>query len=93
MRRHPGRICRCAGRRTSASYYGNLLPTYVVVAVIYIVINLALGSALALPGAQAADQEARRQGHQIDAGTQDDLMAARQEIEILDVPGVDEFRK
>ena len=28
---------------TSASDYGNLLPTYFVVAVIYILINLALG--------------------------------------------------
>ena len=32
---------RAAG--TSASNYGNLLPTYVVIAVIYILINLALG--------------------------------------------------
>ena len=49
---------------TSASNYGNLLPTYVVVAVIYIIINLLLNSLSHLPGAQAAHPQAWRQGHQ-----------------------------
>jgi hypothetical protein len=30
---------------------------------------------------------------QIDPAAQSDLMAARQQIEILDVPGIDEFKK
>ena len=76
---------------TSASDYGNLLPTYVVVAVIYIVINLALGYLSTVPGAQAAHPPRRRPGGRIDPAAQTDLLAARQEIEVLDVPGVDEI--
>ena len=49
---------------TSASFYGNLLPTYLVVAVIYIVINLALGYLSIYPGTQAPDPSWRRQGRQ-----------------------------
>ena len=47
---------------TSASNYGNLLPTYVVVAVIYILINLRAGLPVDLPGAQAAHPPRRRAG-------------------------------
>ena len=78
---------------TSASNYGNLLPTYVVVAVIYIIINLLLNS---LSNYLERKLRTRRGGGKvvkIDAGQQDDLLAARQEIEILEVPGVDEFKR
>jgi len=78
---------------TSASNYGNLLPTYVVVAIIYIIINLLLNS---LSHYLERKLRTRKRGGKvikIDAGTQGDLMAARQEIEILDVPGIDEFKR
>ncbi|HEY5881820.1 MAG TPA: ABC transporter permease subunit, partial [Nakamurella sp.] len=82
---------RVAGN--SASAYGNLLPTYFVVAIIYILINLALG---ALSTWLERKLRTRRGGGkvvQIDPAAQTDLMAARQEIEILDAPGIDEYRK
>lgn len=67
---------------TSASNYGNLLPTYFVVAVIYILINLALG---ALSHWLERKLRTRRGGKvvRIDPAAQTDLMAARQEIEIV----------
>jgi hypothetical protein len=64
-----------------------------VVAVIYIVINLLLNW---LSNYLELKLRTRKRGGKvikIDAGTQGDLMAARQEIEILDVPGIDEFKK
>jgi glutamate transport system permease protein len=82
---------RVAGN--SAIAYGNLLPTYFVVAVIYILINLALGR---LSGYLERKLRTRRGGGQvvkIDPAAQTDLMAARQEIEILDAPGIDEFKR
>jgi glutamate transport system permease protein len=78
---------------TSASNYGNLLPTYIVVAVIYILINLALGY---LSQWLERKMRTRRGGGkvvQIDPAAQTDLLAARQEIEILDAPGIDEFKR
>ncbi|MGS0686993.1 amino acid ABC transporter permease [Nakamurella sp. GG22] len=77
---------------TSASFYGNLLPTYVVVAVIYIVINMALSS---LSHYLERKLRTRRGGQRIvkiDDAAQTDLLAARQTIEVLNVPGVDERR-
>ena len=68
---------------TSASFYGNLLPTYVVVAVIYIVINMALSS---LSHWLERKLRTRRGGGKvvhIDEGPQDDLMAARQRVTVL----------
>ena len=77
---------------TSASNYGNLLPTYVVVAVIYIVINLLLNS---LSTYLERKLRTRRGG----GGWRSARPAAkptcwqRQEIVVLDAPGVDEFKK
>jgi glutamate transport system permease protein len=70
----------------SASNYGNLLPTYFVIAVIYIVINLLLGNLSTLVERKL---RTRRGGPvvEIEAGAQTDLMAARQEILVLDEPG------
>ena len=75
---------RAAG--TSASNYSNLLPTYIVVAVIYILINLLLGY---LSTYVERKLRTRRGGPmvEIEAAAQSDLMAARQEILILDEPG------
>jgi len=82
---------RVAGN--SASAYGNLLPTYFVVAVIYIVINMALGS---LSGYLERKLRTRRGGRaQVvvqDVGEQTDLLG-RQEVMIVDAPGIDEFKK
>jgi len=79
---------------TSASNYGNLLPTYVVVALIYILINLAL---VWLSHWLERKLRTRRGGVgkvvKIDPAAQNDLMAARQEIEIENAPGIDEFRR
>lgn len=78
---------------TSASNYGNLLPTYVVVALIYILINLALTW---LSHWLERKLRTRRGGGRvvkIDSAAQNDLMAARQEIEIENAPGIDEFRR
>jgi glutamate transport system permease protein len=70
----------------SASNYGNLLPTYFVIAVIYIVINLLLGNLSTLVERKL---RTRRGGPvvEIEAGAQTDLMAARQEILVLDEHG------
>lgn len=77
---------------TSASFYGNLLPTYVVVAVIYIVINTSLSTS-----SQYLERKLRTRGGggrmvKIDDAAQNDLMAARQRIEVVGVPGIDEVR-
>ena len=70
----------------SASNYGNLLPTYFVIAVIYIVINLLLGNLSTLVERKL---RTRRGGPvvEIEVGAHTDLMAARQEILALDEPG------
>jgi glutamate transport system permease protein len=78
---------------TSASSYGNLLPTYVVVALIYIVINLALGYLSTYLERKLRTRRGGGKVVKIDPGAQNDLMAARQQIEILDQPGLDEFKK
>jgi len=78
---------------TSASSYGNLLPTYVVVAVIYILINLALGYLSTVLERKLRTRRGGGKTVKIDPAAQSDLMAARQQIEILDVPGIDEFKK
>jgi glutamate transport system permease protein len=77
---------------TSASAYGNLLPTYFVIAVMYVLINLALGQFSVYLERRL---RTRRGGPvvKIDAGAQTDLLAARQQIEILDVPGIDQTRR
>lgn len=77
---------------TSASFYGNLLPTYVVVALIYIVINMSLSTS-----SQYLERKLRTRGGggrmvKIDDAAQNDLMAARQRVEVVGVPGVDEVR-
>ncbi len=77
---------------TSASFYGNLLPTYVVVALIYIVINMSLSTS-----SQYLERRLRTRGGggrmvKIDDAAQNDLMAARQRVEVVGVPGVDEVR-
>ncbi len=79
---------------TSASNYGNLLPTYVVVAVIYILINLALGWLSHWLERKLRTRRGGR-GAQVvvqDVGGQTDLLG-RQEVMILDEPGIDEFNK
>ena len=78
---------------TSASNYGNLLPTYVVVAVIYILINLALGALSTWLERKLRTRRAGGKLVRIDPAAQTDLMAARQEIEILDAPGIDEIKR
>lgn len=78
---------------TSASAYGNLLPTYVVVALIYIVINLALGYlSIYLERILRTRRGGAKVVH-IDQAEQSDLLAARQEIEVLEEPNFNEFRK
>ena len=76
---------------TSASNYGNLLPTYVVVAVIYILINLALGYLSTYLERKLRTRRGGGKVVKIDAGAQTDLMAARQQVEVLDQPGITEF--
>lgn len=78
---------------TSASNYGNLLPTYVVVALIYIVINMALGWLSIWLERKLRTRRGGGKVVKIDPAAQNDLMAARQQIEILDAPGIDEFKK
>jgi len=75
---------RAAG--TSASNYGNLLPTYVVIAVIYILINLALGRL----STYLERKLSSRGGTQIVIGGGDgqtDLLQARQKVMVLEEPG------
>ncbi len=78
---------------TSASNYGNLLQTYVLIAVVYIVINLALTW---LAGVLEKRLRTRRGGRTRVAVTpvdgQTDLLG-RQDVTVVDVPGVDEFKK
>lgn len=78
---------------TSASNYGNLLPTYVVVALIYIVINMALGWLSIWLERKLRTRRGGGKVVKIDPAAQNDLMAARQQIEILDAPGIDEFKR
>ena len=77
---------------TSASNYGNLLPTYVVVAVIYIIINMLLNSLSTYLERKLRTRRGGRRVAIIQAGTESDLLE-RQEIVVLDAPGVDEFNK
>ncbi len=77
---------------TSASNYGNLLPTYVVVAVIYIIINMLLNSLSTYLERKLRTRRGGRRVAIIQAGGETDLLE-RQEIVVLDAPGVDEFRK
>ncbi len=75
---------RAAG--TSASNYGNLLPTYVVIAVIYILINLALGRL----STYLERKLSSRGGTRIVIGGGDgqtDLLQARQQVMVLEEPG------
>ena len=77
---------------TSASNYGNLLPTYVVVAVIYIIINMLLNSLSTYLERKLRTRRGGRRVAIIQAGGETDLLE-RQEIVVLDAPGVDEFNK
>jgi glutamate transport system permease protein len=77
---------------TSASAYGNLLPTYFVIAVMYVLINLALGQFSVYLERRLRTRRGGGPVVKIDAGAQTDLLAARQQIEILDVPGIDRTR-
>ena len=74
------------------SNYGNLLPTYVVVAVIYIIINMLLNSLSTYLERKLRTRRGGRRVAIIQAGTESDLLE-RQEIVVLDAPGVDEFNK
>jgi glutamate transport system permease protein len=76
---------------TSASNYGNLLPTYIVVAVIYIVINLLLSS---LSSYLERKLRTRRGGKRVEVTFQGETdLLGRQDVTIVDVPGIDEFKK
>jgi glutamate transport system permease protein len=77
---------------TSASSYGNLLPTYVVVAVIYIIINMGLSTLSHYLERKLRPRRGGGRVIKIDDAAQNDLLAARQSIEVLGVPGVDESR-
>jgi glutamate transport system permease protein len=79
---------------TAASYYQNLLPTYVVIALIYIAVNLALGK---LSNILEKRLRTRRGGggkrvEIVEIGGESDLLA-RQSVMVVDVPGIDEFKK
>ena len=78
---------------TSASSYGNLLPTYIVVAVIYIVINLLLSSLSTYLERKLRTR--RGGGKRVEVtfqGEQTDLLG-RQDVTMVDVPGIDEFKR
>ncbi|MEP6561414.1 MAG: amino acid ABC transporter permease [Nakamurella sp.] len=77
---------------TSASSYGNLLPTYLVVAVIYILINLLLS---ALSTYLERKLRTRRGGKRVQVAfeTEQTDLLGRQDITILDEPGLDEFKR
>lgn len=77
---------------TSASNYGNLLPTYVVVAVIYIILNLLLNSLSTYLERKLRTRRGGKRVAIVQAGGETDLLE-RQEIVVLDAPGVDEFKK
>ena len=76
---------------TSASNYGNLLPTYIVVAVIYIVINLLLSS---LSTYLERKLRTRRGGKRVEVTFEGETdLLGRQDVSIVDVPGIDEIRR
>lgn len=78
---------------TSASNYGNLLQTYVLVAVVYIVLNLALTSVAGMLEKRLRTRGGR--GSRVvvtQVGEQTDLLG-RQEVSVVEVPGIDEFKK
>ena len=60
---------------------------------IYILINLALGWFSHWLERKLRTRRGGGKVVQIDPAAQSDLMAARQQIEILDAPGIDEFKK
>lgn len=76
---------------TSASFYGNPVPTYIVIALIYILVNLLLGKA-----SSSLETRMRTRGGKrvviVNVGAETDLLA-RQEILVLDEPGIDEFKR
>jgi len=75
---------RSAG--TSASAYRNLLPTYIVVALIYIVINLLLGYLSTYLERKLRSRHGGPRVEVVNVGVQTDLLG-RQEIMVLDEPG------
>ncbi len=77
---------------TSASFYGNLLPTYVVVAVIYIVINMSLSTFSHFLERKLRTRRGGGPIVQIDDADENDLMASRQSVGVTNAPGVDESR-
>jgi len=79
---------------TSASTYQNLLATYVVIALMYIAVNLALGK---LSNVLEKRLRTRKGGggkrvQIVETGGESDLLA-RQAVMVVDVPGIDEFKK
>ncbi len=77
---------------TSASFYGNLLPTYVVVAVIYIVINVSLSTFSHFLERKLRTRRGGGPVVKIADADENDLMAARQSVGVTNAPGVDETR-
>ncbi len=77
---------------TSASFYGNLLPTYVVVAVIYIVINMSLSTFSHYLERKLRTRRGGGPVVEIDDAEENDLMASRQSVGVRNAPGVDESR-
>jgi glutamate transport system permease protein len=75
---------------TAASAYSNFVPTYLVVALIYIVINVALGYLSTVLERRLRTRRGGGRVVRIDEAEQTDLLATRQEIEVLNAPGVDE---
>ena len=66
-----------------------LLRALAIVAVIYIAINVALGYLSTVLERRLRTRRGGRVVH-IDPGAQTDLLAALQEIEVVNAPGVDE---
>ena len=79
---------------TSASTYQNLLPTYVVIALMYIAVNLALGKLSNVLEKRLRTRKGGggKQVQIVETGGESDLLA-RQSVMVVDVPGIDEFKK
>ncbi len=77
---------------TSASAYGNLLPTYIVVALVYVVLNIALSSASHFLERYLRTRRGGSSGPRVTLAENEGGVAGRQSVEVLGVPGVDEVR-
>ena len=78
---------------TSASDYGNLLPTYFVVAVIYMLINLALGQFSVYLERRLRTRRGGGQVVKIDAGRADRSAGGSAGDRDPGRPGIDEFKR